>query len=262
MKLIKYDIYDIATKHPPGEFCDKMNHSDEWVIMCFNTDFVYYTDGLEHRGKKYQCLINPPSVPVIHGPLPESKDGFENSWIIFRGTDIHDIIKRLDLPVNVSFNVTNSNCMVPFLNQLREEEKSPEFYSDEYVSSVITNMIIHIARNRKIAEIQKIDAYHTISKIRREMLENYTAKTSLADLSEKSGYSVSRFCELYKKFYNTSPIDDLISMRISRARQFLTFTSQSIGEISEKCGFDSIHYFSNTFKKILGCSPSAYRKKN
>ncbi len=34
----------------------------------------------------------------------------------------------------------------------------------------------------------------------------------------------------------------------------------SIGEISEMMGFNSIHYFSNSFKKKYGVSPSEYLK--
>ena len=260
MELMRYDIFDIATNHPAGEFCNKMNRSNEWVIMCFNTDFVYYTDGVKYTGKKYQCLINPPDAPVIHGPLAQSNEGFENDWIILLGNNIGKIIKTLELPLNTSFDVTNSNCMTKFLTKLKEEESAPMFFSSEYVSNVIIDMLIYIARRRKSAQFHETDAYHTLRKIRHEMLENYSCKITLSDLSEKSGYSVSRFCELYKKFYDTSPIDDIISMRISKAKQLLTFSNLSIGEISEKCGFDSIHYFSNTFRKNIGCSPSAYRK--
>ena len=261
MGLIKYDIYDIATRHPADEFCNKMNKEDEWVIMCFNTDFVYYANGEMHHGQKYQCLINSPNDPVIHGPAENSEDGFENDWIILYGNEVTDLIERLELPVNVCFTVTNFNCLTDFLVKIREEEKNPMFYSDEYVSSVITDMFIYVARHRRIAEYYDTNAYRALKQVRLEMLENYNRKVTISQLSENSGYSPSRFCELYKKFYGSSPIDDLINMRISKAKQLLVFSTMSVGEIAEKCGFESIHYFSNAFKKVVRCSPAQYRKR-
>ena len=41
-------------------------------------------------------------------------------------------------------------------------------------------------------------------------IESGTIEAELKKLAEEAGYSVSRFCELYKKFYNSSPIADLI----------------------------------------------------
>jgi AraC-like DNA-binding protein len=41
----------------------------------------------------------------------------------------------------------------------------------------------------------------------------------------------------------------------------LEFTNISIEELSEKCGFSSQSYFTRTFKKKIGLSPTQYRKQ-
>ena len=52
MGLIKYDIYDIATRHPADEFCNKMNKDDEWVITHDTEEQTYYD--LEYIFYQYQ----------------------------------------------------------------------------------------------------------------------------------------------------------------------------------------------------------------
>ncbi|MCZ8519201.1 MULTISPECIES: response regulator [Paenibacillus] len=49
-------------------------------------------------------------------------------------------------------------------------------------------------------------------------------------------------------------------MRIHLAVQLLGGTDLSIGEIAERAGYESQHYFSTAFKKVMGVSPNQYRR--
>ena len=52
-------------------------------------------------------------------------------------------------------------------------------------------------------------------------------------------------------------------LRIQYAQELIRKENDiSLSEIASLCGYDSPNYFSNTFKKITGLSPSAYRKKS
>lgn len=259
MNLIKYESCDTATVHLPKEFFDNDKGVDFYLLMCFNTDFVYCTDNKMQRGEKYQCILHPPHTPLMHGPAPDMEEGFENDWIYFGGDGVAELIEELELPVNKSFFVENGNCLTAFICSLQREEKMPMHYSEYYFSSVIQDMLISIARQRRLAEIKDGYSYNSVRNVRKAMLENYYRKFDLKKLAEESGYSVSRFCELYKKFYNSSPIADLINMRINKAKHYLLFSDKQVSEISELCGFETVHYFSMMFKKQTGCSPLSYR---
>jgi two-component system response regulator YesN len=52
----------------------------------------------------------------------------------------------------------------------------------------------------------------------------------------------------------------LSQLRMQRAVQLLNSSDLSILEISESCGYESQHYFSTAFKKVMGVSPNQYRK--
>jgi two-component system response regulator YesN len=50
-------------------------------------------------------------------------------------------------------------------------------------------------------------------------------------------------------------------VRISRAIQLLNDPAIKIYEVAEAVGYQSQHYFSRTFKRVLGRCPVDYRKK-
>ena len=56
--------------------------------------------------------------------------------------------------------------------------------------------------------------------------------------------------------------DFITSQRISAAARYLSATSMSLKEISLKCGYSNQYYFSTSFKKKMGITPSAYREQH
>ncbi|MBB6284168.1 response regulator transcription factor [Geobacillus subterraneus] len=52
----------------------------------------------------------------------------------------------------------------------------------------------------------------------------------------------------------------LTKIRMTKAVELLVSTELSIHEIAEQVGYDTQHYFSTAFKKVMGVSPNQYRK--
>ena len=85
-------------------------------------------------------------------------------------------------------------------------------------------------------------------------------RITLEMLSERFSISKQGLIKRFKKSTRKTPIEYLIFTRINLGKLLLKDTTLSIGEISEKCGFENMYYFSNCFKSITKFSPSAYRK--
>ena len=58
--------------------------------------------------------------------------------------------------------------------------------------------------------------------------------------------------------YNKTVLNYINSLKIREAKALLRESKLSVTEISEKLGFNSIHYFSRLFKKTTGHSPKEY----
>ena len=93
--------------------------------------------------------------------------------------------------------------------------------------------------------------------------EHYTDNTlCLNDIAASANVSPAYLSALFKKNQGISISDFITSQRISAAARYLSATSMSLKEISLKCGYANQYYFSTSFKKKMGITPSAYREQH
>lgn len=64
-----------------------------------------------------------------------------------------------------------------------------------------------------------------------------------------------------KRELGISFVSLVTNMRIKKAIHLLNTTNLPIVEIAEEVGYDTQHYFSTAFKKVMGVSPNKYRKQ-
>ena len=90
--------------------------------------------------------------------------------------------------------------------------------------------------------------------------EHYAEKISLQALADTFFISKATLIYNFKKYMNCSLIDFLLNVRLTKAKELLMNSNQSVEEIAESCGFSSANYFGLIFKKKEGLSPMQYRK--
>jgi len=56
-------------------------------------------------------------------------------------------------------------------------------------------------------------------------------------------------------------MDDILEMRINKAKQLLVSTQLSMKQIASNCGIQNEYYFSRIFRNRVGVTPSKYRGK-
>ena len=84
---------------------------------------------------------------------------------------------------------------------------------------------------------------------------------SLENLAREFGYSPYYLSKKFKAETGQTFKDYLKTARLERAKFLLRNTDQSILDISEKLQFCSASYFSDSFRKAYGISPTAYREQ-
>ncbi len=90
---------------------------------------------------------------------------------------------------------------------------------------------------------------------------HYHEKITSAMLADMLYINENHFCRFFKGAVGKTPIEYLNEFRIEKATVFLAKTDDSIATVAKNCGFDDINYFSRTFKRINGISPTEYRRK-
>ena len=84
---------------------------------------------------------------------------------------------------------------------------------------------------------------------------------SLNILAEEFHLSAQYIGQLFKKEIGVNFLAYLTSIRMEKAKRLLISTSLSIGEIASQCGYGDYRVFTKTFKKMIGNTPSQYRRE-
>ena len=92
--------------------------------------------------------------------------------------------------------------------------------------------------------------------------ENYASNITLTDIAQAG--SVSRtFCNnLFHKYTDQTPIENLTRFRVSKVAELLNSSNLSMSEIAFNTGFSSASYMGEAFKKYYGESPRNFRQNS
>lgn len=90
--------------------------------------------------------------------------------------------------------------------------------------------------------------------------QNYNAPLSLSQIAERANMSSSYFSKLFKTETGTNYQEYLLRYRLERAKFYLESTNIKINEIAKLIGYNDEKYFHVIFKRIVGCTPAAYRE--
>ncbi|HEX2946836.1 MAG TPA: AraC family transcriptional regulator [Clostridia bacterium] len=90
--------------------------------------------------------------------------------------------------------------------------------------------------------------------------ENYTKPVSLDTISKSIYLSPTYISKVFKEETGETPINYLIKLRLSKARELLLEGGHSIKSVARSVGYEDVYYFSKLFKKYNSVSPSSLRK--
>lgn len=88
------------------------------------------------------------------------------------------------------------------------------------------------------------------------------ASLNVKFLCKKFFISEAQLRRNMSKAIKESPNEYILTLRINKAKQELSYTDKAISQIAADCGFSSSDYFSKCFSGRMGISPLQYRKKN
>ena len=150
------------------------------------------------------------------------------------------------------------------LNQsyMPKREEYP-FGADQMIKIGLEAFLINLIRGQsadKSAEKQSNNTASGIEAVHKYITENFCSRLSLDNLCFLFGLNKTTLCLNFKNKYGMTIFNYISNLKIKEAKALLRSKDSSITEISEKLGFESVHYFCRTFKKNTGVSPTEYSK--
>lgn len=184
-------------------------------------------------------------------------------WCHFYGPSLTNIyakyIERGGQPVFTPVNIVSFRHI---WQQLYSTAESSDHIRDMKINEGLNSLLTRIMR-----ESWNPDRQHEGRK-RRSCLsvkvyldEHYAEKIILDNLASVFYMDKYYLTKCFKEEYGLTISQYLLQVRITRAKQMLRFTDEKVETIGIMCGIGAANYFSRTFKKIEGMSPSEYREK-
>ncbi len=100
-----------------------------------------------------------------------------------------------------------------------------------------------------------------VPNILRMMEESLGGGLRVEDIARQTNYSRAYVFREFKRATGKSLMSYYNERRIRHGADLLAEGSLSVREIAERLGFDTPNYFSKSFKRILGVTPSVYKKR-
>lgn len=89
--------------------------------------------------------------------------------------------------------------------------------------------------------------------------EHYSEKVTVEEAAAAAGYSAAHFMRFFKNETGQTFTEYLNDYRLASAAYTIAETGESISRIAEECGFESLSYFSRSFRAKYGMSPRQMR---
>jgi AraC-like DNA-binding protein len=91
--------------------------------------------------------------------------------------------------------------------------------------------------------------------------EHFHEPVNLTELAKRTGMSVRQFNRRFREVFGTNPRTFLIKTRVQAACEVLRSTDRPIAEIALEFGFCDQSAFTQHFRRHMGLTPAAYRKR-
>ena len=92
--------------------------------------------------------------------------------------------------------------------------------------------------------------------------DNYANANPVAAMAAESGLSERSFLRRFKKATGQSPLEYIQTLRIEEAKQLLETSQEPLDAIAAEVGYSEASAFRHLFRKLVGVTASAYRRKH
>lgn len=133
--------------------------------------------------------------------------------------------------------------LVELIKSIQKEGKSRRILRHAICTHLFSTILLYLSRAmRTVPTVPTVSIQKEIDFITR----NLNRKITLKELCTISGKSVSTLSRDFRKAVGKSPGDYIIAMRIAKARDLLSRTTLSLGEIATLLGFCSASHLTHT----------------
>ena len=232
---------------------------ENYTFLHFLTPAQITVSGKTLDASPGACIFYSPDTPqwfCATGPLL-------HNWM-HPDPSFRQLLEKYRIPEDTLLYPSNTAFISEVFWEMETEFFSDNPFRQELLESLMDRFLIAFSRSLD----HSAPSLHVsspirarMSQLRQQILSSSEQRWSVQAMAKQVGFSISRFHTLYKALFGSSPMQDLITARISRAQYLLlSQPHQPITTIAEQLGYNDQYHFIRQFKGQTGQSPDAYRK--
>ena len=123
------------------------------------------------------------------------------------------------------------------------------------------HLLYREAKRQSAAPSENSAPVARIKKAIRYMNENYAAKLSLDEIAAACNLSKSEFSRCFKRITRQTAFEYLMDLRIRKSLRLLESDGLSVTDTALASGFSSSSYYTEVFRRYMGCTPREYLRR-
>ncbi|MBD3241646.1 MAG: helix-turn-helix domain-containing protein [Chitinivibrionales bacterium] len=249
---------------PAGFTIDRPRGTNDYDLLHFSTPVQLAVGGVRQEVRGGGCIVyRPGSAQWYTG----GKRAFTHDWFHFHGPEAERLVQRCGIPLNTVVYPRATGFITDIVRAMCLEVVLKQPHWDLAIASHVTTLLLQLARNLSSTPIdseptQKAMVYHRINDVRLAVLGAPHRRWSVARMATRAYLSRARFSALYKEYFGVSPMEDVITMRLQKARWLIENSTMTIKQIARSVGFDDAAYFNRLFKRRVGVTPGKYSRRD
>jgi len=222
----------------------------DWFCVVFHEPTSVLLDDGWRRCSAEDLVVLPPGRRIAHGPAPA------RSWLRCNGPAIEALIRESRLPVCRALPVRDRTLHEHWLLALQRECQHPR--AERPTLEALLGCWWRAVRRERSEPAVALPPAALAGK--RLIEQHYREALSLDGLAAAVGISRTQLCRSFRAGFGVSPMAYAQRLRMAHAQDLLRGSSLAIGTVAERSGFSDVYYFSRAFRRVHGCTPSAFRR--
>lgn len=240
-----------------GTELDRRAGLTTYIVAQYLTRLDLRIDGEEMPAERGSILILEPNVPHYYR-CPEE---LLHHWFHVEG-DLTGLMQKYAILPNRLYNLKNTNEISALFRQISMTHHDKGAFREDYIQLKIEELFITMAMQLSLQRAASEMSYSTIvrlKELRFSILAHPEYDWTVAEMARRLYLSESYFYQLYRRCFGITPTQDLIGIRIERARTLLLHDC-TVAAAAEKCGYSSVYHFIRQFKRLVGTTPYQFKK--
>lgn len=253
-------------KCPPDHSFGPSSRPEYHLHFILDGEGYYEVSGKTYHLKRNQIFLCPPNKEVHY--FASKTSPWYYAWVSFQGSKATAYLKQAGFTDQRLIRNTN----IP-----------PEKFTSKIHEMLKANQLTTANELKRIGQLYQLitllitskdlDSHHTyqhydyskdtyVEHALQYIFVNYNSDIHISDIASYIGINRSYLYHVFKEKLHQSPQEYLMHFRIKQAKKLLISTPFDIKKVAKQVGYQDPLAFSKMFKRMVGLSPSEYRKQN